>query len=368
MANQQIFRVGDWVEVRSKAEVLATLDKIGRFEGMPFMPQMLQYCGKRFRVLKSAHKACNTATLGAGAFSVNDVVHLENLRCTGADYDGCQSACLFYFKHAWLKRVSEGNPSLPSEPIEKPSAGAGCTEADIYAATKAQTETGEVRFVCQATQLPLAAKPLPMWALGQYVQDLRSRNTRISEMIEPILFGLINKVITAGIGFGTPLRTAYDLMQKLRGKTPYPWRPPKIARGAKTPTLKLDLQPGEWVRIKPYEEILATVDQNYKNRGMAFNAELAYYCGKVCQVLGRIDRIMDERNGKLLQLKNDCILLSGTDCVGRFTKPLFCPRGGYTYWREIWLERVPKPASLASEPSDRLASSNPISKSEPMPH
>ena len=41
-------RVGDWIEVKSKDEILATLDKNGRLERMPFMPQMFQYCGKRF--------------------------------------------------------------------------------------------------------------------------------------------------------------------------------------------------------------------------------------------------------------------------------------------------------------------------------
>jgi hypothetical protein len=345
MANQQIFRVGDWVEVRSKDEILATLDKNGRFEGMPFMPQMLQYCGKQFQVSKSAHKACDTATFSGGAFSINDVVHLENLRCTGADYDRCQSACLFYFKYAWLKRANKHERSEAKPAQSTAQTPAACTESDIYAATRTAGENGEVRYVCQATQLPSAAKPLPVWTIGQYVQDVRTRNARISEMIEPILFELMYKIITAGIGFGTPLRTAYDLVQRTRGKTPYPWRQAKIPRGAKTPTLKLNLQPGEWVRIKSYEEILATLDQDYKNRGMAFNPELAYYCGKVCQVLGRVERIMDEAKGKLLHLKNDCILLSGTDCVGRFTKPLFCPRGGYTYWREIWLERVPAPDS-----------------------
>jgi len=30
----------DWVEVRSKQEILETLDKNGRLDGMPFMPQM----------------------------------------------------------------------------------------------------------------------------------------------------------------------------------------------------------------------------------------------------------------------------------------------------------------------------------------
>jgi hypothetical protein len=35
-------RAGDWAEVRSKAEVLQTLDKSGRLEGLPFMPQMFE--------------------------------------------------------------------------------------------------------------------------------------------------------------------------------------------------------------------------------------------------------------------------------------------------------------------------------------
>ena len=49
---------GDWVEVRSKEEILSTLDKSGRLEGLPFMPQMFKYCGQRFQVYKRAHKTC----------------------------------------------------------------------------------------------------------------------------------------------------------------------------------------------------------------------------------------------------------------------------------------------------------------------
>ena len=54
---------GDWVEVRSKDEILRTLDKQGRLDGMPFMPQMFQYCGKRFEVYKRAHKTCDTIAI-----------------------------------------------------------------------------------------------------------------------------------------------------------------------------------------------------------------------------------------------------------------------------------------------------------------
>jgi len=52
--------VGDWVEVRSKEEILRTLDKQGKLDGLPFMPQMFKYCGKRFRVYRRAHKTCDT--------------------------------------------------------------------------------------------------------------------------------------------------------------------------------------------------------------------------------------------------------------------------------------------------------------------
>jgi len=34
--------VGELVEVRSKDEILATLDERGRFDGMLFVPEMLQ--------------------------------------------------------------------------------------------------------------------------------------------------------------------------------------------------------------------------------------------------------------------------------------------------------------------------------------
>ena len=52
-------RVGEVVEVRNEAEILSTLDRDGRLDGLPFMPEMLQFCGQRFRVYKSAHKTCD---------------------------------------------------------------------------------------------------------------------------------------------------------------------------------------------------------------------------------------------------------------------------------------------------------------------
>src|SRR5262245_47281918 len=94
-------RVGDWVEVRTKEEILASLDSNGRLGGLPFMPQMFTYCGQRFQIFKVAHKTCDTVT-GPAGLSLTQCVHL-NLRCDGQAYGGCDAACLIFWKEAWLR-------------------------------------------------------------------------------------------------------------------------------------------------------------------------------------------------------------------------------------------------------------------------
>ena len=67
MSNEQGIglKAGEWVQVRSKEEILATLDANGRLDEMPFMPEMLKYCGARMMVGKRSHKTCDPA-LGIG--------------------------------------------------------------------------------------------------------------------------------------------------------------------------------------------------------------------------------------------------------------------------------------------------------------
>ena len=43
-------RRGDFVEVKAPDEILQTLDAEGASDHLPFMPEMLEYCGRRFRV------------------------------------------------------------------------------------------------------------------------------------------------------------------------------------------------------------------------------------------------------------------------------------------------------------------------------
>ena len=52
------YRSGQLVEVRSLSEILATLDADGTLDGMPFMPEMVRYCGQTLKVFRRAAKTC----------------------------------------------------------------------------------------------------------------------------------------------------------------------------------------------------------------------------------------------------------------------------------------------------------------------
>ena len=127
----------------------------------------------------------------------------------------------------------------------------------------------------------------------------------------------------------------------------------KIKRGAPTPTGRLDLSPGELVRIKSQEEIEQTLDETGKNRGLSFDPEeMAPYCGRVFKVRSSVTKIIDESTGKMLQMKQPCIMLEGVVCQAEYAScRLNCPRAIPSYWREIWLERVNDDQRSYDEPN-----------------
>ena len=114
-------RPGEWIEVRSEAEILATLDPAGTLDALPFMPEMRQFCGRRLQVRARADR---TSMGKLGIRAMEHAVHLEDVRCDGAAHDGCSRACSIFWKEAWLKRAaiadvtparrSTARPELPS--------------------------------------------------------------------------------------------------------------------------------------------------------------------------------------------------------------------------------------------------------------
>ncbi|HEU0086637.1 MAG TPA: hypothetical protein VFQ77_03130 [Pseudonocardiaceae bacterium] len=325
-------RVGELVEVRSEAEILATLDKNGELDSLPFMPEMLQYCGQQFTVYKVAHKLCDTQTK-TGMRKMQHAVHLSGVRCDGQAHGGCQTACLIYWKEAWLKRVNAAGDPEPDVLLD-PGTPRMTRPLLQITTRKDPAPDGAERFSCQATELLRAApEPLPFRDLGQYMQDVRSGNVGVLAVLRAFFVGLFNRLQ----GLSTRM-----LPRRLWFREGLRWGFVK-GTAAKTPTGHTDLQPGELVRIKSKEEIMKTLNKDLLNRGMGFEEEMSRYCGREARVLRRVDRCIDERTGRLLHMKNPCIVLADTICTGAYNAN--CPRSIYPFWREIWLERVTEPNS-----------------------
>jgi hypothetical protein len=93
--------------------------------------------------------------------------------------------------------------------------------------------------------------------------------------------------------------------------------------------------------VKSYQEVLATLDTNGMNRGLAFDAEMVPYCGGTYRVRSLLDKFIDEKTSKLVTMKKPCIILEGVWCQSRYSQcRMFCPRSIYSWWHDIWLEKV----------------------------
>jgi len=332
------YRAGELVEVRSREEVLGSLDSSGALDGLPFMPEMLAYCGRRFRISKVAHKTCDTVTQTGGR-SLVETYHLEGLRCDGSSHGGCQADCLLFWKGAWLRR-----PETHSHVSVAPRQS---VEETLIAATRRQSDPELYR--CQATELLAASDPLPWWDMRQYWRDLSSGNVRPGRFVRVILSRWLQLTAEAGVGYRL-LVSLYNRLQRILGGSHFPFGAGRVPAGQATPVADLGIQPGERVFVKTHEEILDTVDADLKNRGMRFDPEMVPYCGGEYTVRKRVDRIINERTGEMMEMKTPCIMLEGVVCRSEYSAcRLFCPREIPSYWREIWLQRVEEQAKGEAE-------------------
>lgn len=313
------FRAGDRVVVRSASEILATLDGRGCLDGLPFMPEMLGYAGGKFRVARTVVKVCNTID-ASGTRMMNDAVYLEDLRCDGCAHGGCQAECRFYWKEQWLE-PDDGSTRRPPDTVE-------VEEARKWLAARTRQDG---RFVCQATEAHAATLgPIPVSSLHQYVREIREGNIGWLELLR--------------VG-GRALASRFGPKLGLMGVLPQKWVPRWMHGeivGQHESGDRLNLQPGEWVEVRSREEIARTLAANGKNKGLAFSfPEMLPLVGKRFRVRGRVERIIDETTGRMIEMKHDCVTLDGTCCTGEYAAGRwFCWRGIYPYWREAWLKRI----------------------------
>ena len=311
--------------MRSAAEILSTLDQDGTLDGLPFMPEMLKYCGRKWRVSNRADKTCGDRSWGARR--MYNTVHLGDLRCDGAAHGGCQAACLMYWKEAWLERFERGRSPDPRRPDgdEQPLV----TNTVVQAATNGGApSTEDPTYRCQATEIPRASNRLRFRQLDQYPRAIRTWG--LLKVVRGLAIHAFNLLQSLGRRF-VPSRVL------IAGGRDYPFIAGKLDK-LDTPTAELNLVAGDLVRIKTKREIVSTLDYRNKNQGLSFDKEMLKYCGRVARVRGRVERLIDESTGKMIRIDSDCIILEGVVCKADYH--LFCTRSIYPYWREIWLERV----------------------------
>jgi hypothetical protein len=320
-------RRGDLVEVRSASEILATLDERGALEDLPFMPEMAAFTGRRFMVDRRAEKVCDTVNY-SGSRRPRRTVLLADLRCDGSAHGGCQARCRLFWKEAWLRKVTPG--SVAPGPTDD-----AARRALVERASRDVQRTVEVegrpqpRWRCQATELPRASRHLKLWDPRSYLREYTSGNVTFGDFLR----------VTARAVVKEPMR-------KL-GLVPEVHLPGTRTRPEADPPL--DLQPGELVQVKTKEEIAETLSPEGRHRGLWFDREMMPFCGGTFRVRERIQRFIDDRDGRMIEFKKtDCVTLENVVCSGNLSlRRWFCPRAIHPYWRECWLRRVGPPPSAA---------------------
>jgi hypothetical protein len=302
-------RPGDLVEVRPPDEIARTLDGEAALDHLPFMPEMLEFYGQRLRVARRALKVCYSGAGSPGRFHADNVVTLDGVRCSGMAHDGCPKACTIFWREAWLQKADHGSvPQVDLRAIE-------ALRSRLKVSTAAKT------YYCQASELPKATRPLSRWG-------------KITRYARGILVGNIS---SRDIAKSISLYLFWSYRKKLLGM--YPRGKSKV-----TPSETLNLQPGEWVEVKLFKNILQTLDEQGKNNGLWFSPDMRFMCGRKVRVERRLDKIIVDGTGQMRKLKNT-VTLEGATCgcayLGMGTAG--CSRCEFTYWREIWLRRCNEP-------------------------
>jgi hypothetical protein len=99
-------RAGDWVRVRSREEILSTLDRWKETKGCGFLDYMWQYCGTVQRVLQPMERFLDERDYKVK--KCKGIVLLESVICHGTPVFGkCDRCCHLFWREEWLEKVEK---------------------------------------------------------------------------------------------------------------------------------------------------------------------------------------------------------------------------------------------------------------------
>lgn len=300
------FKTGDFVGVLKYEEIQKTLDANGTLDGLPFMPEMIQYCGKRFRVKLNVEKTCVSCLFTSHRvqnsirqFILNDIIFLENLRCDGNFHDSCQEGCMIFWKSSWLNFSTSALDQADQKTL-------------IETPEPLKVKTNDRKYFCQSTQLHKITRKLSLFQkFTKLTKEIARGDVSLFIALESLLIPVIRKF-------------TYEKNFEMNG--------------SKTPAESLNLEPGECVQVKSFEEIVKTLDSEGRNKGLEFYHDMKQFCGQILTVRNRLDRMINEATGDMMEIKNT-VILEDTVCSYQHSF-LGCPRERFQIWREIWLKRV----------------------------
>jgi hypothetical protein len=108
-ANLVRLQTGDWVRVRSEAEIRATLDPWKELKGCAFLPYMVDYCETTQRVLQPVERFLDERDYKVK--KARGVVLLEGVICKGTPVFGrCDRGCHLFWREEWLEKIE---PPIP---------------------------------------------------------------------------------------------------------------------------------------------------------------------------------------------------------------------------------------------------------------
>ena len=186
-------RVGQLVEVRSEDEILATLDANGMLEDLPFMPEMVRFCGQQFRVGAVAHKLCDTQ-------SRTGMRRMTQLRAPGrrgrplrrwrARRLPGRLPALLEDRLAQAGRRSGRRPTRPAGRRPLRRACCRCWSRRPAARRRHRRRSGARRPSCCGRRRSRCRSR----DLAQYVQDVRTGNVSVAWSSRAFLVGMFNRV------------------------------------------------------------------------------------------------------------------------------------------------------------------------------